>query len=207
MLRLAGPVDATGFSPGAVSGTAGKTWNSWGVSLLRLLSDAYGVPETQIVVPAPTTSDRYDVALAAPNLTETERIALLRRTLEGAFHLKLHRESRETDVYVLQRRAGIQPNLHVATSRASSHWGKDGDVTAVSVPLSFVIKTAERTVRKTIVDETDLTDRFDFNLKWDPSEPQSIVQAIRTQLGLELSPSRRRLDYLVVDSAIQPQWW
>ena len=52
-----------------------------------------------------------------------------------------------------------------------------------------------------------LTGRFDFELQWDVTNPQSLMEAVRTQLGLELTLSRRPLDYLVVESAVQPQAW
>lgn len=207
MLRPAGPVNVTGFSPGAISGKTGKSWNAWGVSLPRLLSSAYGVPEDRIVLPEPTSAPLYDVALAAPNLTEAERIALLRRTLEEAFHLRTHPESRETDVYVLQSRPGLKPKLRRAGSNPSSHWGGNGQITAVAMPLSAVLISAERTLGKATVDDTELKGNYDFELKWDPSKPASFVEAVRTQLGLELIPSRRQLDYLIADSIVQPQSW
>ncbi|HEX4170648.1 MAG TPA: TIGR03435 family protein [Bryobacteraceae bacterium] len=207
MLRPAGPVDVTGFSPGAISGKTGKSWNAWGLRLPMLLSGAYGVPENRIIVAAALTTARYDVALAAQNLSEKERVTLLRRTLEEAFQLKGHKESRETDVYVLQCRAGIKPKLRSAGPKGSSHWGKDGDITAVSVPLSFLVTTAERALGKSIVDETGLSNHFDFELKWDPSNPKSLIEAVRTQLDLELVSSQRRLDYFIVDSAVQPEPW
>lgn len=207
MVRPAGPVGVTGNSSGAVSRKTGKRWETWGVGLQRLLSEAYGIPESRLEGLAGITAERYDVALAAPDLTETRRLALLRRTLEDTFQLKAHKESRETDVYVLQRSPGMESKLRPATSGASSRWGKTGDITAVSMPLASVTGTAGQVLGKTVVDETGLAGRFDFELKWDTTTPQSLIEAVRAQLGLELTPSRRPLEYLVVDSAVQPKAW
>jgi uncharacterized protein (TIGR03435 family) len=209
-IRPAAPVDVTGFSSGAVSGKQGKRWEAWGVALVRLLSDVYGVPEKRIEAPAWAAwagRDRYDVALAAPELTDTRRLELLQRALEVTFQLKAHKESRGTDVYVLRRRPGMEPKVRPAASAASSRWGKDGDITAVSMTLRSVAMLAGQALGKTVVDETGLTGRFDFELKWDAAAPQSLIEAVRTQLGLDLSPSRRPLEYLVVDSAVQPKAW
>jgi uncharacterized protein (TIGR03435 family) len=207
MVRPAGPVGVTGYSSGAISGKAGKRWETWGVRLRRLLSDAYGVPESRIDGPAWASSVGYDVALAAPNLNDARRLALLRRTMEDTFQLKVHKESRESDVYVLRIGGGTQPKLRPAGTGASSQWGKDGDVTAVSRPLASIASDAGRVLGKTVLDETGLAGRFDFELKWDAANPPSMIEAVRTQLGLELTPSRRPLEYLVVDSAVQPQAW
>jgi uncharacterized protein (TIGR03435 family) len=210
MIRPAGPAQVTGNGPGLLSGKAGKRWEIWGVSLLRLVYEAYGVAEQRIDAPAwatPAGQPHYDVALAAPDLTATRRLELLRRGLEETFQLKVHKESRETDVYVLSRRPGMEPKLRPATSGASSSWGKTGDITAVSRTVPNIQSLAEQALGKTVVNETGLTGRFDFELKWDTAKPQSLIEAVRNQLGLELSSSRRPLEYLVVDSAVEPQAW
>jgi uncharacterized protein (TIGR03435 family) len=149
---------------------------------------------------------KYDIALAMPNLSETERISLLRRTLEEAFRLQSHIEHRETDVYVLARLPGIQPKLS-PPSVTSGRWTRDGELTAISMPLSFLVRTAERTLGQTVMDETGLSGRFDFQVTWNPAVPGSLAESVRTQLGLQLAPARRPLGYLVVDAAVQPQPW
>jgi uncharacterized protein (TIGR03435 family) len=207
MVRPAGPVEVTGNSSGAVARKAGQRWEIWGVPLRRLLSEAYGIPGSRVEGPDWAGAVAYDVALAAPGLDETRRLALLRRTLEDTFQLKVHKESRESDVYVLRIVPGMQPKLRPATLGASSQWGKLGDITAISMPLADITADAARVLGKTVMDETGLAGRFDFELKWDAANPQSMVDAVRTQLGLELVPSRRPLEYLVVDSAVQPQTW
>lgn len=133
-------------------------------------SDA-GIPEDRVTVPASAMNERNDVPFSAPNLTETQRLALLRRTLEETFQLTVRKQRRETDVYVLQRRPGIEPKLPTATSTGSSHWCRDGDITAVSVPSPFIIRIAQRVLGRAILDKTRLNDRFDFELKWDPASP------------------------------------
>ncbi len=211
VIRPAGPVAVTGFSPGAVSGETGRSWEAWGLLFRRLLAEAYKVPEKRIDVPAWAAAGPgqggYDVAVAAPDLTVARRLELLQRGLEDTFQLKVHRESRETDVYVLRRRPGEEPKLRPAASGASSSWGKNGDVVAVSMPVARIAWVAEQALGRTVVDETGLTGRFDFGLKWDIAQPQSLIEAVGAELGLDLTPSMRPLEYLVVDSAVQPRAW
>jgi uncharacterized protein (TIGR03435 family) len=210
MIRSAGPVQVTGNSPGAVTGKAGKSWEAWGVSLTRLLADTYDVPEERISAPEWGTRAKrvlFDIALAAPDLTNERRLALMQRGLEEAFQLKVHKEARDTGVYVLRRRLETEPKLTPAAAGGSSHWNRGGNMTAVAVPLAALTDALGQVVGKTVVDETGLTGRFDFELKWDTANAQSLVEAVRTQLALDLAPARRPLQYLVVDAAVQPQAW
>jgi uncharacterized protein (TIGR03435 family) len=57
-----------------------------------------------------------------------------------------------------------------------------------------------------VIDETDLTGRYEFTLSWSDSSPAQIadpgpdlLSAVRQQLGLQLQTSRSSLDVLVVD--------
>lgn len=209
-LRPAGPVSVrpvsvTGYSPGAQSGEAGKKWELWGVGFARLLSECYSVPEDRIEgLRADDT--RYDVAVAAPNLTEPRRRELLARILSDAFQLKAHKANRDTGVYVLRTLPGVEPRLR-RSSGNSSRWGNPGQMTAVAVPPAGLARILARALGKTVIDETRLTGQFDFELKWNPGNPQSLLESVRLQLGLGLSPAQRPLEYLVIDSAELPRFW
>lgn len=206
-IRPAGSVAATGFSPGAVSGKPGRRNEIWGVSLRRLLSDAYGTPEGRVEAPSWADKNCFDVALAAPDLTEARRVSLLRQLLDQTFELKVHQESRDAVVYVLRRIAGIEPKLRAASTEGSSGWGKPGDITAVSRGTAFIAAISEQALGSVVLDETGIAGRFDFELKWSAAEPPSLKDAIRTQLGLELVQAKRPLSYIVVDSAVAPRDW
>jgi uncharacterized protein (TIGR03435 family) len=207
MVRPAAPVDAVGYSPGAVSGKPGQRWETWGVPLRRLLSEAFGIPEQRIEAPPWGNRDAYDVAVAAPGLTPERQSELLLRVLQDTFQLKSHKESRETAGYVLQRRPGVDAKLRPAASGSTSSWGRSGEVTAVSMTVQALAGVAEKVLGKPVFDETALKGRFDYELRWDVANPQSFLAAVREQLGLELVEARRPLEYLVVDSAVQPRTW
>jgi uncharacterized protein (TIGR03435 family) len=69
----------------------------------------------------------------------------------------------------------------------------------------------EEQFRIPVVDETGLTNRYDFNVTWDeygkkvgnqyPNYPnlEGLKQALADQLGLELVPSREPIEMLVVE--------
>jgi len=71
-------------------------------------------------------------------------------------------------------------------------------------PIKHIFKVV---LGKPVFDETALKGRFDYELRWDVANPQSFLAAVREQLGLELVEARRPLEYLVVDSAVQPRTW
>ena len=66
--------------------------------------------------------------------------------------------------------------------------------------MAVLADLASRTAGRTVIDETGLAGRHDFELRWDVRDPNSFAEAIHSQLGLRLSAKRRFIDHLVVDS-------
>lgn len=209
MLRPAAPVSITGYSPGAVSGVRGKKWEAWGVPMSMLLAEAYGVPEDRIERAAGIDWERragFDVSVSAPELTNIGRTDLLLRLVETTFKISARRVPRETDVLVLESSEGQTHRLRPSSS-SSSRWGVPGNITVSAAPIAGIVALASRTTGKMVVDETGLAGRYDFELRWDTRDPNSISQAIHSQLGLRLSAKRRFVDHLVIDSLTMPVVW
>lgn len=209
MIRPAGPVALTGFSPGAISGRTGKQWEIWGVPLKTLLANAYGVQEGRIALAhsAVSAPSRYDASISAPNLTAGRTSEILRLGLVETFQLKVHKELRTTSVYVLKRLPGKALGIVASNSNDSSHWEKPGDVTAIGMPIARLVSIAQNQLHAPVIDESGVTGKFDFRLHWDATNPQFFLDALGTQIGLQLISSKRDLDYLVVDSAQEPKTW
>ena len=207
MVRPAAPVDVVNYSPGAESGKPGSSSVMWGFGLRELLSIAFDVPEERVDAPDWAKESQYDVAIAAPELTPARKSELLQQALERTFQLKAHKESRESQVFLLKRHAGMEPNLRPATSSSTRWWGEPGDRKAISEPMSFLADFASRALRTPVFDETGLRGQFDFELKWEAGNATAFIEAINNQLRLELVQARRPLEYLVVDSAVQPRAW
>ncbi|HET7108430.1 MAG TPA: TIGR03435 family protein [Candidatus Acidoferrum sp.] len=207
MIRPAAPVELTGYSKGAESGKKGHDFQAWGVTLKHILSLAYDFDESRILAPPWSSETRYDVSIAAPELSPSLQTDLITRALQTTFNLQTHKESRSTEVYVLARQPGITPNLQQATSKGSSGWGKRGDIKMVSVSLASLAGLASSVLNRPVLNETGMQGKFDIAIKWDPQDPNSLLLAVEQQLTLKLILTQRPLEYLVVDSATEPKAW
>ena len=49
-----------------------------------------------------------------------------------------------------------------------------------------------------VLDETGLTEKYDFELELPTKGPDSVLEAVREQLGLELIPTTRLIKILVI---------
>jgi uncharacterized protein (TIGR03435 family) len=93
----------------------------------------------------------------------------------------------------------------VSTGGSSSQSGP-GRLQAVNQSIGSLAWSLEGQLGKPVLDETGLTNNYDYELKWTEAgdehpKPDVLVQAVRDQLGLELKPATRPIEMLVVDKA------
>lgn len=207
LIRPAAPVAMTGMSSGAERLMGGRhEW--WGVTLRDLLSDAYGIPSERIEAPEWCSQTKYDLAVVTPRGGKAEQEPLVRQVLASAFRLKLRHDMRETDVYLLRRLPDREPNLRLATTKGrSGRWDRGGELEAIGVGVERLVQVGQSVLGRPIFDETGLNQRYDFDLDWNGKDPSSFTKAVREQLGLELVPTRKPLEHLVVESAKEPSTW
>jgi uncharacterized protein (TIGR03435 family) len=208
LIRPAAPVALSGTSPGGIFDRNGR-YDAYGKALRNILSEAYQIPENRVDAPDWCSTSRYDFSVVTPQHEEELRQVLLRQMLEAAFRLKLHEEMKDTRVYILRKLDGEQPKLQLATTKGkSSHWiPAKGEAESMGASIGAITHLAEYVLGEEVLDETGLTERYDFILKWDANQPSSLVVAIRNQLGLELIAEKRNLNHLVVDSIKESKTW
>lgn len=208
LIRPAAPVAVSAMSPGGLVDKDGR-YDAYGRTLRDVLSNAYQVPENRVDAPEWCSRARYDFSIVTPQHGEDLRWPLLKQALEAAFRMKVHEEMKETRVYVLRKMDGQPPKLRPASTQEKSlHWipGK-GEAEAIGTSVGVIAHVAQEVLGEELLDETGLTDRYDFDLKWDANQPTSIINAIRDQLGLELVAEHRNLEHLVVDSIEETKTW
>ncbi|HKQ48457.1 MAG TPA: TIGR03435 family protein [Phycisphaerae bacterium] len=167
-----------------------------------LFSNIYDFPRFQIDVKADLPKGTFDVIASAPNDQEEQLYQLLRRAVELTFRIKTRRETRETDVYVLEKIKDSPAKL------ASSIMGEGGTSTKfspkrielINEPLATLTRGLGSQIKKPVIDETGLEGRYDIRLEGKLNEPDSLIRAIRESLGLELRPAKRPVEFLVIEN-------
>ena len=137
-----------------------------------------------------------------PALQESDALKIV---LEMGFRAQVHKVTRDVPVYELRRIAGADLRAMPAEGRTHTE-GTAGNRQIHALPLSWIANLAPRDLGP-IFDETGIKGNFDEPLKWDPSDPQSFLAAVREGTGLELAATHRELEFLVVDSAVRPATW
>ena len=76
--------------------------------------------------------------------------------------------------------------------------------------MSSLVGRLESLVKQPVVDETGMQGKYDYELKWDQPDANNpnadaVIEAVRDQLGLELTLAKRPIDVTVVSQKQQPQ--
>ncbi len=83
--------------------------------------------------------------------------------------------------------------------------------TAKAIDMKSLIFSLSNDVGRIVLDQTGLTGKYDFTLKWTPDGQQetadsgpSIFAALEEQLGLKLVSAKGPVDTIVVDRVEKP---
>ncbi len=202
--------------------------------LSLLIQAAYNVKDFQVQgAPAWVNADRYDViAKADGDATSAEMRPMLQALLAERFKLKLRRESKEFPVYDLVAAKGgfkiqsakegscitLDPASPPTPSRPANICGglrrtmvtaapdRTDRVDAFSIAMPKLIEVISSDVRRTVVDKTGFTEKFDLHLEFAPGDSTgapdaapSIFTALQQQLGLRLESSKQAVEVLVIE--------
>jgi uncharacterized protein (TIGR03435 family) len=188
-----------------------------------MLAFAYGVQKVQIVgAPGWIETERWDVqglpdVPGHPSLRQTQ--SLIRKLLAERFGLKLHRETKELAVYAITVAKGGEKMARSAgdpNGTPDENERSNGGVVTMRMTNMSMGEFAPDLgyfVGRPAVDQTGLTGRYDFQLKWtadetrvpaDGSAPPGLFTAIQEQIGLKLEPVKAQTEVLVVDAVQKP---
>jgi uncharacterized protein (TIGR03435 family) len=188
-----------------------------------MLLFAYGLQKVQIVgAPHWVETERWDVqglpdVPGHPSLKQMQ--SLTRKLLEERFGLKVHKETKELDVYAITVAKGgekIAPSAGDPNGAPSENENSNGGVVTMRMTNMSMGEFAPDLgyfVGRPAVDQTGLAGRYDFQLRWtadeskapaDGSAPPGMFTAIQEQLGLKLDAVKAQTDVLVVDGVERP---
>jgi uncharacterized protein (TIGR03435 family) len=188
------------------------------VTLRQLLVFAYHLNVSQLQGPGWIDADGFDIAAKVKDKPSgTELASRLQAVLTDRFQLKLHHETKDMPVYFLVVANG-GPKLRNAKEGedAFNALVKTGispfkaNFAAISkgCDLPAFAERLGRPLDHPVVDKTGIQGKYWFQLEWaiepgsNSSNPsQSLLVALRDQLGLTLENQTAPQDVLVIDQA------
>ena len=215
--------------PGKGFGFRGTQFITINTNLNDLIAFAYGLHSKQIVdAPAWFDTDLYDIVgvpdvPGQPNLKQMG--VMVQKLLADRFKLQFHHDKRELSVYAISV-AGGGPKMTKSTAAPNDPQGFGfvalGDLTVRNMSMAdFATWMQSGVMDRPVVDQTGLTDRYDFKLKWtpdqsqfaqfrttgavvppatdDPKAPPGLYTAVQEQLGLKMESKKAPDDVIVID--------
>jgi uncharacterized protein (TIGR03435 family) len=156
-------------------------------TLKRMMATAYQVPVFQISGgPKWADSDRFDIEAKAedPKTGYIQLRLMMQSLLEDRFRLKLHRETRESSVYLLvATKSGPKmtpsadqttPDATVSPSSPTEGPTRGGVLIGRGLlmtnatTMAVLAKMLTSELGRPVLDQTNLKSRFDLRLRWTP---------------------------------------
>ena len=189
-------------------GSAGK-FTFIGARVVNMICAGYDVDESRIIANSNLPNERFDAVINVPTNQVDAGRNWMRSAVEATFGLRVQRESREMNVWVLTVTRPNAEHLTVTLSTGGSSARSDsasGKVESMNMPISSVVGTLQELLKTPVIDETGLTNHYDWTLEWDAKSNQrdsndELRRAVRSELGLQLTPAKRLIEVIVVDKA------
>ena len=198
--------------------------------LADLITFAYELHPRQLTgAPAWVESEKFDLSAKPdqPGMPSGAQLkSMVKQLLAERFQLAFHREKKELSVYALTV-AKSGPKLAKSDSTASlpGFGGRGpGNIGVRNATMAeFADFLQNRLVERPVVDQTALSGRYDFTLKWTPdpspaaalatnppppqpadSDAPDLFGALVQQLGLKLESTKAPVEVLVIDKVEKP---
>ena len=212
-------------APGSIQSLPnGVGYNGIAVTVRDMLTVMYRLPRRQVIGgPDWVDSERFDVMVRADGRYSVDELhTMFQNMLVDRFHLKLHIDTKQGPIYALTiAKSGLKmmPVEEGFTRNSPIHEIRDDVYTADRVPMGYLcwwLGTQLQNDQRPVFDETGLTGHYDFQLTFRPQlAPEdrssgeaenlpSIFDAVRDQLGLQLTPKIGPVQTLVIDSVEKP---
>lgn len=187
-------------------GQGNGTLNARAWSVRDILPFAFDVRQDRILTNAPLPEGKYDFNITQPRGEDGTISTLLQQALKSAFGLTGSRETNDVEVLLLKVKVPDAAGLVVSPTPSGSFRYGPGDIEGMNVSMSAMAAALESCLKKPVLDETGLTNRYDVTLKWEQksvNEPNSggLLKALREQLGLDLEPATRPIEMVRIEQA------
>jgi uncharacterized protein (TIGR03435 family) len=202
------------------------------IRVTNLINSAYSVPIERIMGgPSWIREDRFDfVAKRAPTTSREESARMMRAMLAERFNLRIRREQRDQEVYVLRAaHAGVLGPRMKSTDRACTDEGqreareaglqpascpvesRNGHISGFGVSMPQLATYLMPAFQDAVEDRTGLTGRYDIDLLWaeartvaEPTSAPALPTALQEQLGLTVGRERVPREFVLVEAIERP---
>jgi uncharacterized protein (TIGR03435 family) len=202
-------------------------------SLADIITFAFELHLTQVSGLAGwAETEAYDIAARLPQggePSDAQLRTMLKNLLQSRFGLSFHTEKREMSVYAIRMGkngpAGIKMVKNTTNGARIGSQGL-GRVSFSGITMAgFAGQLQLRVLDRPVIDQTGLTDRYDFTLNWRPDEFQfprataaqrayavvngadalpDLFAAFQEQLGMKLEATKALAEALVIDKVAKP---
>ena len=177
-----------------------------GVSAAQVIAAAYDFrySSSRTILPTELPQGKYDYIACLPDGNEIA----LQQEARKKLGLVGRREMQDTNVLLLEVEVSGAPGLRPSRQKSNGMSSSDsrGHWTIQNGPLSSLANYLEATLNTPVIDQTELTNNFDIDLKWHESDWQNVnapglKAALLNQLGLKLVAANMPVEMLVVEKA------
>ena len=185
--------DARGNYAQQFTNSAGETTvylSGRGVTLPEMISAAYQFSRARIIFPPGMPTNRFDYLVTVPDQQHEKLQAMIR----DKWGYTAHPDKQEMDVLALKVVTPGAPDLQPTTNKAP-RW-RPGRLMDYNVGI--LVWPTENRLMQPVVNETHLTNAYDFNWNFMVRDRASIDKML-AKLGLGLEPKREELNVLVVE--------
>ena len=169
-------------------------------TLHQILSMAYGVPTTRITGPKALLESRYEISVRLP----TNQFELLfQQALTASLQLRVSNQKKSVEVFVLTAGEDSAEKLKpsVMSSSGSMTMGGRGKIKTMNGEISRLAQSLESVLERIVEDGTGIEGKYDWEITYDEDDPNSVLAALKEQLGLRIRKEQREIEFLVVNDA------
>jgi uncharacterized protein (TIGR03435 family) len=210
----------------------GREFRTRNTKLTDLLTFAYGLHAKQLIgLPSWADNDRYDILAPLPPEgmpSDVQLRTMMQNLIIERFGMQFHKEKRELSVYTINVGKGGAAGVKMTKNDSKQPLpglgfqglGRMRATNATMADLAGLLQFM--VLDRPVLDQSGITDRFDFMLNWTPDEfqfptvgqrppaptapdaPPDLLTAFQEQLGMKLEATKAPADVYVVDKVSRP---
>jgi uncharacterized protein (TIGR03435 family) len=177
------------------------------VSFQAMMAEACDCDFAQVVLPPGAPQGNFDFLVTTPSDVREH----LRTAIKKQLGYSTHRETRDTDALILKVNDPSLPGLMASAADEPSDINyKNGKLYFTHKPLDTIVDGLSQGLDKPVVDQTGLTNYYDFSVAWNSGTEKAIqhssfdmgrTEKVLAGWGLGFEPTNISMDVYVVEKA------